>query len=188
MKETLNNKKSETLRKLNQESNQITKECIKTALLSLMSTEIFDTITVTAIINKAGVSRGGFYRNYKSKEHVLQEICEELFRYIWGFFSKHDFYEDTKRWYRDLFQEISDHTEEYQLLVSAQAPKKIVFRIEEECLLKKIQKSEEAFDRYRALSIIKSLPEIILMWYKNGMRESPEEMAEILLKIFDVNS
>ena len=53
-----------------------------------MSSERFDTITVTSIINRAGVSRGGFYRNYKLKENVLQEISDELFQYIWEFFSK----------------------------------------------------------------------------------------------------
>ena len=188
MNGALNNQKREILRKMNQESNQMTKECIKTALLSLMSTEIFDTITVTAIINKAGVSRGGFYRNYKSKEDVLKEICEELFRYVWEFFSKHDFYENTKQWYQDLFQQIYDHADAYQLLVNAQAPKKIVFHIDEERFMKKLQKNESVFERYRALAIIKSASEIILMWYKNGMQETPEKMAEILMNIFSTNN
>ena len=188
MKKILNEQKREALRKLNQESNQMTKECIKTALLSLMGTEIFDTITVTSIINRAGVSRGGFYRNYKSKESVLQEICDELFQYIWEFLSKHDFYENPREWYVDLFQNISDHSDVYQLLINAQAPKTVVLRFEEESLLKKLQKNDSVFEHYRTLAIGKALVEIVLAWFKNGMKESPEEMAEIMLNIFFINN
>lgn len=188
MKEVLNDQKREALRKLNQESNHMTKECIKTALLSLMSSERFDTITVTSIINRAGVSRGGFYRNYKSKENVLQEICDELFQYIWEFFSKHDFYENPKEWYVDLFQSIAEHSDAYQLLVGARAPKTVVLHFDEERLLKKLQKNEGIFDKYRALAIIKAVSEILLVWFKSGMKETPEEMAEMMLKIFNINS
>lgn len=187
MKEVLNDQKREALRKLNQESNQLTKECIKTALLSLMGTEMFDTITVTSIINRAGVSRGGFYRNYKSKDDVLQEICDELFQYIWMFLSKHDFYENPREWYIDLFQSIADHSDSYQLLVNAKAPKTVVLHFDEERLLKKLQRNDGVFDRYRALAIIKSMSEIIFAWFKSGMQETPEEMAEIMLKIFFIN-
>ena len=84
-KEEMVMSKNESLKMSNMESNLFTKECICTALLSLMATETFDHITVTAIIKRAGVSRGGFYRNYKSKEDVLEEICEELFQYILDF-------------------------------------------------------------------------------------------------------
>ena len=87
--ETKNDLKREKLRQLNLESNQLTKDCIRTALLSLMATELFEQITVTAIIKKSGVSRGGFYRNYASKEDVLREIGEGLFQYLLNFVSKY---------------------------------------------------------------------------------------------------
>ena len=86
-------KKNEVLKMSNMESNLFTKDCIRTALLSLMAVKIFEQITVTEIIKRAGVSRGGFYRNYQSKEEVLQEICEKLFRYVLEFMTEHQFYE-----------------------------------------------------------------------------------------------
>ena len=184
MQGKLKSQKQEMLRKSNQESNQITKECIRTALLSLLGTDTFDKITVTSIIKRAGVSKGGFYRNYKSKENVLQEICDEIFSYIWEFLSNHDFYENPRQWYIDLFQNISDHADAYQLFVNAQVPKNVVLNFDEECLLKKLQRSDSTLDRYYARAIIKSVSELVLVWFENGMKESPEEMAEILLKIF----
>ena len=89
MENTGNTKKNEVLKMSNAESNLFTKDCIRTALLSLMATEMFEQITVTSIIKRAGVSRGGFYRNYTSKEEVLREIGEELFEYLLEFVSQH---------------------------------------------------------------------------------------------------
>lgn len=187
MENEFNLKKNEVLKMSNMESNLFTKDCIRTALLALMADQIFDNITVTAIINKAGVSRGGFYRNYKTKEDVLQEIGEGLFQYILDFMLKHKFQEKPKEWFKDLFQNISDHSEAYLLLIRAQAPKNVVIKFDENRILKELQKDDSVTERYRALAIGKSITEIAVEWFQNGMKESPEEMAEIMIKIFFMN-
>ena len=180
--------KNEVLKMSNMESNLFTKDCIRTALLSLMADQIFDDITVTAIINKAGVSRSGFYRNYKTKEDVLQEIGEGLFRYILEFMLKHRFQEYPKEWFQDLFQNIADHSDAYLLLIRAQAPKNLVIKFDENRLLKELQKDDSVTEKYRALAIGKAIMEIAVSWFQNGMKETPEEMAEIMLKIFFINT
>ena len=182
--ETLQDKKRETLRRLNQESNQMTRECIKTALLELMAAETFDHITVTSIIQRAGVSKGGFYRNYKSKEEVLQEICEELFQYLLEFLSEHKIYENTKEWYTYFFETIANHADAYRMLVKAQAQKSVVLQFDEEKLLRKLQRDDSVLERYRALAIAKALAEVALVWFRKGMPETPSEMAEIMMEIF----
>ena len=48
------------------EVNILTKECIVTALLRLMQTQSYDSISITDITNLAGVSRMAYYRNYSS--------------------------------------------------------------------------------------------------------------------------
>ena len=180
--------KNEILKMSNMESNLFTKECICTALLSLMATETFDHITITAIINRAGVSKGGFYRNYKSKEDVLEEICEELFQYILDFITEHDLYENTKKWYEDLFRSIAENAEIFQLLIKAQVPRNIVLKFDEGLILQKLQKDDSLMEQYRAAAIGKALTEVVVLWFRNGMQESPEEMAKMLLKIIFINN
>ena len=180
--------KNEILKMSNIESNLFTKECICTALLSLMATETFDHITVTSIINRAGVSRGGFYRNYKAKEDVLEEICEELFQYIVHFITEHDLYDNPKKWYEDLFRSIAENAEIFQLLIKAQVPRNIVLKFDEGLILQKLQKDDSLMEQYRAAAIGKALTEVVVLWFRNGMQESPEEMAEILLKLFFINN
>ena len=57
----------------NKESNQITRESIETALLFLMEKKELSKISVSELVKKAGVSRNAFYRNYKSKEEILEK-------------------------------------------------------------------------------------------------------------------
>ena len=48
--------------------NIVVKESITQALLILMESKDFEKITITDIVNRAGVVRMSFYRNYTSKE------------------------------------------------------------------------------------------------------------------------
>ena len=181
-------KKNEVLKMSNAESNLFTKNCIRTALLSLMAIKTFEQITVTEIIKRSGVSRGGFYRNYQSKEEVLQEICEELFQYILDFMTEHNFYENTRLWFVDFFCNIAENQEAYQLLVNAQAPKNVVLKFDEGRILKKLQRDESILEQYRVLAIVKGLTEIVIVWVKNGMQQSPEEMADMMQQIFFIKN
>lgn len=96
--------------------------------------------------------------------------------------------EQKREMLKNLFQSIADHADAYQLLINAQAPKKLVFQFDEKCLLNKLQKNDSPLEMYHAVAIEKSLGEIILLWFKNGMQETAEEMAEIMLKIFFINN
>ncbi|HEM3725403.1 TPA: TetR/AcrR family transcriptional regulator [Streptococcus suis] len=60
----------------NKEANQLTKESIETALLFLLEKKDMKQISVSELVRKAGVSRNAFYRNYKSKEEILEVYYE----------------------------------------------------------------------------------------------------------------
>lgn len=71
-------KQIETLKRNNRESNQVTREAIRDALYILMRKKDYSDIRITDIINKSGVSRSAFYRNYKSKEDIIKELVSEF--------------------------------------------------------------------------------------------------------------
>ena len=58
----------------------MTKECLYTALLLLMEKKPYEDITITEIAKKAGVSRMSYYRLYKSKDDILEQYADEVFR------------------------------------------------------------------------------------------------------------
>lgn len=65
-------------------ANELGRECIYIALLQLMEQQPYSEITVTDIARRAGVSRMTYYRNYSSKDDILIQHIDELFRSIEG--------------------------------------------------------------------------------------------------------
>ena len=63
-------------------ANQRVKQCITDALFSLLEEKRLSEIRITEIIERAGVARASFYRNYRTKEDVLVTLIrDELDRY-----------------------------------------------------------------------------------------------------------
>ena len=95
----------------NQESKNLTRESIKIALIQLMQQHSLDEITVTALLERAGVSRAGFYRNYPSKEAVLDEIFQNFYNKISLYFLHELNDKDHHERYVALFQYLKDQTD-----------------------------------------------------------------------------
>ena len=62
----------------NQEKNTYVRQYILSALLELMNTQDFAAISIQALVDAAGVGRASFYRNFASKEDVLQQESVRL--------------------------------------------------------------------------------------------------------------
>lgn len=60
------------------QSNQLARECIVTALIQLAEQKPFSSITISELTERAGVSRMTYYRNYTSKEEVFQTYMSEI--------------------------------------------------------------------------------------------------------------
>ncbi|MBR5619967.1 MAG: TetR/AcrR family transcriptional regulator [Clostridia bacterium] len=70
----------ERIRLLNKNSAALHNKTVtatKNALLSLMQEKAYADISMTDIILKSGVSRGGVYNTYKSKDEILLDIVQE---------------------------------------------------------------------------------------------------------------
>ena len=65
------------MKKRNQ-SNILARECITTALIKLAEEKPLSSISISELTQRAGVSRMTYYRNYSSKEEVLQARMDEL--------------------------------------------------------------------------------------------------------------
>ena len=59
-------------------ANQRVKRCITDALCSLMQEKNLSDIRITELIERAGVARASFYRNYRAKEDVLVTLIRDV--------------------------------------------------------------------------------------------------------------
>lgn len=60
------------------ELNELTKRSIIEAFLALLKEKDFKKISISSIVEKAGVARVSFYRNFNSKEDILYAHLHEL--------------------------------------------------------------------------------------------------------------
>lgn len=180
-KEETELKKRESLRLSNMKSNELTRECVRTALIYLMSEKPFDKITVTSIIERSGISRAGFYRNYVSKEEVLEEIGQRLADTICQSLAMEKYKNNSWQWYFDCFTVIKEKEKDVRLFIQAGISLNSVLQFN--ILSEKEFKRLSVKERYRTLASQSAFTRIIFYWFQNEMKESPKEMADLCVEI-----
>ncbi len=168
-------KKRDILRMSNKESNRLTRECLQTALIYLMGQKPFDKISISEIVRRSGVSRTAFYRNYNSKEEVLNETCNVFLDELAASFTSPIFQENPYAWYYEFFRSIKEHSSQFSLLLQAHMLNTPVFSTYS--ISRKLDHSIESEEHYRFLAWEGALSTIVVHWSQDGMTESIEFMA-----------
>lgn len=168
--------------------NAFVKDCITTAFFELIKVKDFEKITICEIINKAGVSRMGFYRNFSSKENVIEEYVLNCFK------TTIERIKETR--------ELSFETQDIMITTLTNFQKyaskiKLLLDCGMEYLLYNcyVKAFYSLYDtkhnsRFREYSIQVFIAEIFYLemtWIKNGMVESPEKLAKMYYRILKLH-
>lgn len=98
-------------------ANMFVCECITQSLFRLMKRKPYNKITVTDLVQEAGVSRNSFYRNYQSTEEIIRQFWEEKTSKWWSeFIAYPDRYPHV---ISEMFYHFLDMKEEIDLLYRA---------------------------------------------------------------------
>src|SRR5699024_1390636 len=103
----------------NEESNLFTKECIETALLVLMKDKDFKDISITDIVKRAGVSRSAYYRNYSSKEDILNKHLKTVIQMIMNSLDFKNYHHNDLNFWLPIFKRIRPHSDKLLPLLKA---------------------------------------------------------------------
>lgn len=160
----------------NKESNHITRECFQTALIYLMSQKPFDKITITELVKRSGVSRTAFYRNYTSKEDILNELCNAFIDGMKKSFSDPRFKDDPYLWYYEFFKATKENAASFRLLLQAQMLNTPLF--DTYSISKKLDHSADPTAHYDFLAWQGAISTIVVHWFQDGMKESIDFMAD----------
>lgn len=174
-------KKREILRLSNQESNRITRECLQTALVLLMSEKPFEKITVTELVKRSGVSRTAFYRNYTSKEDILEEIADILYSTLKESLDNPEYASNPKGWFQELFTECKANAKLLSFLIETN---QLVLSNICTFVFHSLFPPVGTKARYTSLAMEGALYYIVKEWLLSGTKESPEEMADICVLVF----
>lgn len=169
----------------NAELRLLTRESIFQALFLLMEKQEFKKISITDIVQRAGVSRMAYYRNFSSKEDILNTFLDSQFqRYTDSLDADPDlsFYE----LYQSFFAAFRGNSEWLKLLDKSNLTYLILerFTVYLHTILKDyFAPVEQSTSDYELAFAAGGLYNLLMKWSRGGMRESDEEMAKLAIKI-----
>lgn len=163
--------------------NRFTRMCIGEALLTLMEQQDYDSIKISDIVAKAGISRMTYYNYYHSKTEILDDYLQEVVaKYLRsaadaeeqntiGGFQDYDhilhalnFFDQYANFFMTLI-----HSGLHSVIINA------VNQFMEEQVLPKYSHSI-----YRLYYYAGALLNTFLKWEENEKKESAEEIAKII--------
>lgn len=173
--------KMEILRLNNEQSNKITRKCIQEALIFLMQRKNYADISVTDIVKKAGVSRTAYYRNYKSKDDVLENYVNEIIITIYKAMNKFDYDLKEYDFWLTMFENLIDYADKLKLLFCNGFSEKIENGLYRSTIAeyKTVTESDKYIERFWSGAICS----IIKQWVNDNMKEPPQTMAKICCHI-----
>lgn len=155
------------LRVSNEEAQRITQECLKIALYKLMARKDFDDISISDIVRAAGVSRNAFYRNYGSKEALLESLGDAIVGELDRVLPRYGQADEVAfiRFYRAIVEK----AEYFRILL-----------VVRKSLADRLYSKSTTYAQVAWKGAFTQLTEI---WFEKGMKESPEEMGSICFKL-----
>lgn len=173
--------KREILRLSNEQSNKVTKECLRIAMIKLMDKKPFEKISITELTQSAGVSRTAFYRNYASKEALVEDICQSLSSELQASVSGDLYRTDRRNWYIQFFRTIRENSEYFQIYLNAH------LQFGDMIVLESVFPASNAAERYLNSAKEGAFLRVLTDWFCGGMQESPDEMGEICVQVIQRN-
>ena len=175
--------KRQMKRMSNKESHQLTKECLQNALINIMAVKPFDKITITELVLRSGVSRTAFYRHYKSKEDVLNELSNDLIHEMAVTIAEYRNKLKSKDWYYQILTSVKENADILLLLLQANMPVRHIF--DTSSLIEMINPPASLKEHYENLAFEGAFFKIVLNWLEQGMKDSIDEVSEYCIELLN---
>lgn len=185
------------MEKLMDRRQKKTREAIFEAFGELLSKKDFNKITVAEIIDRADVGRATFYAHFETKDSLLQALCNELFCHIFDSLHKdraehnHIFACDApdsvflhlilhlQRNDNHILDLLASENNELFLRCFKEHLKELVC---DQLYLFESEKNSELPRDFLINHISATFVETLRFWIYNGMKETPETLAEYFMK------
>ena len=165
----------------NQESNRLTKEALEISLMQLLEKKELAKITISELVHRAGVSRAAFYRNYTSKEQMLEEIFGKTVQKIMDKLGQFNLRTELYQVWIILFKEAKKEARLISLAVDYNLEKYLTQAVFN--FLEKRQQSKREASSYIHSFWSSALVSVLSKWIKDGMQVPAEKIASLGLPL-----
>ena len=171
------------LKKYNQESNQITRESLEISLMQLLEKKELKKITISELVERAGVSRAAFYRNYSCKEQILEEIFKNTVRGITDKLEEFNFKTEMYQIWLFLFKEAKKEARVISLAIDYNF-EKLLTQAVFDFLEKRNRNAKKTTNSYMNSFWSSAVVSVLSKWIKDGMKVPAEKIASLGLPLF----
>jgi AcrR family transcriptional regulator len=176
-----------------------TKQAIYDAFFELMETEGFAKITIEKLAKRALISRNTFYLHYADKFDLLEKIEDEVLAEMWEILEQIPIelvarqglgQEVAVAQFRRMFSFVKGNSRFYTLIVVQKGDPAFMSRLGNiitETINAKLAETTlklQLPERYIVACIVNVHIALISEWIVGGMKETPEEIAEMLTTLF----
>ena len=165
----------------NQESNRLTREALEISLMQLLEKKELAKITISELVHRAGVSRAAFYRNYTSKEQMLEEIFGKTVQKIMDKLGQFNLRTELYQVWIILFKEAKKEARLISLAVDYNLEKYLTQAVFN--FLEKRQQSKRESSSYIHSFWSSALVSVLSKWIKDGMQVPAEKIASLGLPL-----
>lgn len=157
----------------------IVKEYYTQALFELLKKKPLQDISISDLVRKSGASRASFYRNYESKEQIIDEYLRKTFGEC---FSRHPISKENMRTQvENIFNEILAQREPLTILCRTGQ----LYRIDEiihHDTISQIEQLNVMNNVYQPFFFSGAAASMIKAWIEFDFKESPSEMSDIFFR------
>lgn len=162
--------------------SDISKQDLAETVFLLMKTKPYEQISIQDIVDKAGFSRMAYYRNFKSKDEVVQYYLHKITQ---------DFLDRTKINLltvdlRKFFVTVYTHLTNVKDIGLLLLKNNILHFAKTEFDKIFYNKAQNKRELYNYLFISGGLFNIYQVWLEQGCIETPEELADLLIDVSDL--
>ena len=171
---------------------QRTKELLRSSMLELLKEKPIGKITPTELCRRANINRNTFYAHYRSPEELLDSIEDELFRRIQPLVGQRK--EGDEAWgpLAGILQIFTQEQPLLQILCSENSGGHFQTWVSDLChdiVLRDLHEKglavDQPWEEHIHLFSLMGSSAVITEWIRGGMKESPEEVSDFILKICD---
>ncbi len=165
--------------------NSLAKECIVTALVELMKVKEYNSITITDIANKSGMSRMTYYRNYKSKDDIIVQYVNDIAASVHELIAASGVSNDNFAYFKILFENLGVLSDIAIVAYNAHMGDLILDAINRNMLLTFPPSSDDGDKIYKRHYYAGAVYNVLIEWLKKGKKETVDHMARLMCDMME---
>lgn len=159
--------------------SELSKKYLSEALILLLKNKSYENITIQEIVDKAGLSRMAYYRNFESKDDIIKYYLDSI---------TFDFIRESNIVYNpdnisEYIELLYTHLLKYKKLGQLLLKNNLIYHVKN-CFDLIFKNKSNDNDIYLYYFISGGLYNIYLHWLENDCAETPKELSRLFTDFF----